>query len=180
MGRFGGFASPQTIPQSLGQLLSTQAITHFQSGLWLTQSTLKYFRHHHGGVERREFLCKKAQASCIWRYRANGKRGSEASVKERTSCHSCSENTGETKYSVSHLLVFDHINQAKSRRSDAEFRTIFLQTFTDRFAQFISLARVIFSVCAYLFCYWRFFPCQGFMDRGSGTNPQRWRGWGLV
>ena len=27
------FASPQTIPQSLGQLLSTQAITHFQSGL---------------------------------------------------------------------------------------------------------------------------------------------------
>ena len=27
------FASPQTIPQSLGQLLLTQAITHFQSGL---------------------------------------------------------------------------------------------------------------------------------------------------
>ena len=30
------FASPQTIPQSLGQLLSTQAITHFQSGLLKT------------------------------------------------------------------------------------------------------------------------------------------------
>ena len=72
--------------------------------LWLTQSTLKYFRYHHGGVGRREFLCKKAQASCIWRYRANWKRGSEASVKERTPCHSCGENTGETKYSVSHLL----------------------------------------------------------------------------
>ena len=26
---------PQTIPQSLGQLLSTQAITHFQSGLFI-------------------------------------------------------------------------------------------------------------------------------------------------
>ena len=37
VGRFGGrwllLSSPQTIPQSLGQLLSTQAITHFQSGL---------------------------------------------------------------------------------------------------------------------------------------------------
>ena len=80
----------------------------------LTQSTLKYFRHQHGDVGRREFPCKKAQASCIWRYRANGKRSSEASVKERTSCHSCSENTGETEYSVSYLLAFDHINQAKS------------------------------------------------------------------
>ena len=37
------FSSPQTIPQSLGQLLLTQPITHFQSGLKIDELVCKMF-----------------------------------------------------------------------------------------------------------------------------------------
>ena len=40
-------ASPQTISQSLGQLLSTQAITLFQSGLFNPECSLTAARHNH-------------------------------------------------------------------------------------------------------------------------------------
>ena len=110
-----------------GGTTKTREVSHcccVTSHVLSTQFALKYFRHQHdiGVVGRRER--KKAQANCIWSHRANGKRGSEASVKERASCHSCSENAGETELSVSWSWLSKIYLQYKTlgRRSDWDLR----------------------------------------------------------